>query len=32
VLELLHGDPAWLRACYRPVEQMKSLHGEARHV
>jgi oligopeptide transport system ATP-binding protein len=31
-LEPLHGDSDWLRACYRPIEQMKSLHEEVRHV
>jgi oligopeptide transport system ATP-binding protein len=30
-LEPFGGDTAWLRACYRPVEQMKSLH-EVAHV
>jgi oligopeptide transport system ATP-binding protein len=28
-LEAFAGDPTWLRACYRPVEQMKSLHEVA---
>ena len=30
-LEPLHGDTTWLRACTRPVEQMKSLHEELNH-
>ena len=30
-LEPFAGDTTWLRACYRPVEQMKSLH-EVAHV
>ena len=30
-LEARHGDTTWLRACYRPVERMKSLHGESIH-
>jgi oligopeptide transport system ATP-binding protein len=31
-LDPLNGDATWLRACHRPVEQMKSLHEEPSHV
>ncbi|WP_327365289.1 oligopeptide/dipeptide ABC transporter ATP-binding protein [Caballeronia terrestris] len=31
-LEPWRNDATWLRACYRPVERMKSLHEEPSHV